>query len=384
MYKYLIYFFMIIIPTLALGDDISLTSAGEAKITDSDTVLARSQALDEAILKAVKSGVKNFLPGEPYQENISVLQEKIYSKASGYLDSLAITNISYSPGLVKTEITVALAKNTLENDLKNLGLLAFRESLPLVLAIVQEKNIDQVHWHFQSKEMNFAENVVENTMKLKGFRFVDKTELLAKLDSRIEKAFYAEDIPEMQKFASLFGANVIIVGKSLSRPVVVIGTPGDSSSAVATITLAAFRTLDGVEIASSSVSSTERGVDDAKAGENAITKAAREAVINMMPDIISKWAEKPNESIDVTMYVSGLKSIEDYIAFKNAFMNNIKGIDSFERRTITGNSAVYDLKITATVKDIVEQIQKKEIKGFNFEIRSFSDNSLDIRVKSKP
>ena len=384
MYKYLIYFLMIIIPAFALADDISLTTAGESKIADSDTVRARSQALDEAILSAVKSGVKKFLPEGPYQDNVSVLQERIYSKASGYLDSLTITNISYSSGVVKTEISVALAKNTLENDLKKLGLLAFRESLPLVLAIIQEKNIDQVHWHFQSKEMNAAEKVVENTLQLKGFRFVDQTELLNKLDSRVEKAFYAEDIPEMQKFAALFGANVIIVGKSLSRPVVVIGTPGDSSSAVATITLAAFRTSDGVEIAASSVSSTERGIDDAGAGENAITKAAQEAVINMMPDIISKWAEKPSETIDVTMYVSGLKSIEDYIAFKNAFMNNVKGIDSFERRTIDGNSAVYDLKAVTPVKTIVEQIQKKEIKGFSFEIRSFSDNSLDLRVKSKP
>ena len=384
MYKYLIYFFMIIIPVLAFGEDISLKATGEAKIADTDTVLARSQALNEAILNAVKSGVKRFLPEGPYQDNVAVLETKIYPRASGYLDSITISSIEYTSGSVKMEINVALAKGTLENDLNKLGLLAFRDSLPLVLAIIQEKNIDQVHWHFQSKQMNAAEKVVENTLRLKGFRFVDQADLLSKLDSRIEKAFYTEDIPEMQKFAALFGANVIIVGKSLSRPVVVIGTPGDSSSAVATITLAAFRTSDGVEIASSSVSSTERGSDDSQAGENAITRAAQEAVINMMPDIIGKWGEKPSESTDVTMYVSGLKSIEDYIAFKNAFMNNINGIDSFERRTITGNSAVYDLKITTTVKAIVEQLEKNEIKGFSFEIRSFSDNSLDLRIKSKP
>ena len=70
---------MIIIPAFALADDISLTTAGESKIADSDTVRARSQALDEAILSAVKSGVKKFLPEGPYQDNVSVLQERIIS-----------------------------------------------------------------------------------------------------------------------------------------------------------------------------------------------------------------------------------------------------------------------------------------------------------------
>lgn len=386
MIKFLIYFMMISLPAITLADDISVRVSGESKIQNADTIKARSEAFNEAILKAVREGVGRFLPEQPFSKSQDVLNEKVFSKAAGYLDTIAIVGISCKggdPGTVKVEIMAAVAKDKLENDLSKLGLLAFRDSLPLVMVIVQEKNIEQVHWHFQLRKMDTAEEVIRNTLELKGFRFVNEADVLAKLDSRIEKAFYAEDMPEVSKFASEFKTNVVIIGKSLSRPVVVIENAGDSASAVAMVTLKAFKVATGDEMATSSTSATERGLDQTLAGTQAIKRAAREAIINMMPDIIGKWAEKQTQNTAVTMYVSGLKSIEDFIAFKNVFLANISGVESLERRTITGNAAAYDMTIATDVKSIVAQLQDKGLKDFVLEIRSYSDNSLDLRVKLK-
>lgn len=271
----------------------------------------------------------------------------------------------------------------LREKLNQNGLLAFREDLPRVISFIQEKNIDNVHWHFMDNTFNNTELTIWKILGYKGFTKGMQAQVLRDINSDVEKNFFGDDISIIAGQASSFGVDVIIVGKSISRPVVTLEDQSDSISAVAMVTLRAIRIVDARELASSSTSATVVDTSESNAGARAIGKASEEAVINLLPSIMEEWSQGLEPITSFTMFVRGLKSLESLISFKNDFVNNIDGIQSFERRTFSGGAAAYDVETNTNVAAIVAILKTEGLKSFDIKIRSSSENSIDISVKHK-
>ncbi len=363
---------------------IEVEAIGQGSISDTDTLNARALAFDNAVAKAVEKGVQRFLSEKDINEKKQSLEQQIYSKTGRYIKSLDIIEEGVKsdiPGSYSITMKVALLAGSLEHDLAALGLLNFRANLPRVLVMVQEKNIDVVHWHVQTKDINNAENIIWNVLEVKGFKTVDQANLINYLTPDIEKAFYADDVRQALNFSAGYGADVVIIGKAISRPITVAGMSADSLTVQAMVTLKAYRTSTGEEIANSSTSASTVTKNELTGGTIAITKAAEEAALKIAPDIIDNWNTIEETTEPITMFVNGLKSIEDLIAFKHELMDRVPSIKKFERRTFSGSAAAYDLEITTTVPDIVAELSKNELKSFDVQVRSQSENSLELKVK---
>ena len=101
-----------------------------------------------------------------------------------------------------------------------------------------------------------------------------------------------------------------------------------------------------------------------------------------MIDDITRSQEKPAEVIyNITVFINGVKSIEDLVAFKNELSQTVAGIRSIQQRTYSGSSAAYDLKSTSPVATIVQALQNKGLKSFEVQVRSQSENSLELNLK---
>jgi len=385
---------MRIILTILFSMVVSIINAGQIEIevtghgviADTDTIKARNLAFDNAVAKVIEKSVDRFLSEKDITENKQSLEQHIFAKAGGYIKNMDITEEgvkSDMPGNYSITMKATLIADNLEHDLAALGLLNFRANLPRVLVMVQEKNVDIVHWHVQSKESNSAENIIWNVLGIKGFKSVDQIGLIEGLTPDIEKAFYADDVSQALAFSAGYDADIVIIGKAISRPITVAGTSGDSLTVQAMVTLKAYRTSTGEEIANISTSASTVTKNELTGGTIAITKAAEEAALKLTPGIIENWTTVEEATISITMFINGLKSIEDLITFKHEFMDKVSGIKTFDRRTFSGSAAAYDLEITTTVPDIVTELSKNELNSFDVQVRSQSDNSLELKVKLK-
>jgi len=357
---------------------------GQGAIADTDTIKARNLAFDNALSKAVEKGVGRFLSEKDIAGNEQSLEQQIYSKTGRYIKSLDITKEGVSsdmPGNYSVTLKATLVADNLEHDLAGLGLLNFRANLPRVLVMVQEKNVDVVHWHVQSKESNSAENIIWNVLEIKGFKSVDQTGLIANLTPDIEKAFYTDDVRQALTFSAGYDADIVIIGKAISRPITVAGASSDSLTVQAMVTLKAYRTSSGEEIANSATSASTITKNEIAGGAIAITKAAEEAALKLAPGIIENWTTVEETTVPITMFINGLKSIEDLITFKHEFRDKVSSVKTFERRTFSGSAAAYDLEITNTVPEIVAELSKNELKSFEVQVRSQSENALELKVK---
>jgi len=373
-----------ILVSLANAGQIEIEVIGRGAIADTDTIKARNLAFEKALTEAVEKAVERFLSEKDIADNKQSLEQKIYTKAGGYIKSLDIIDEGVKsdlPGNYSITMKAALIADKLEHDLATLGLLNFRANLPRVLVLVQEKNVDAVHWHYQAKNLNNAENIIWNVLGIKGFKAVDQIGLMENLTADIEKTFYADDVSQAISFASGYDADIVIAGKAISRPIAAAGAPGDSLTVQAMVTLKAYRTTTGEEIAGSSTSSSTITKSELAGGAIALTKAAEEAALKLVPGIIDNWTKVEETTIPITMFINGLKSLEDLITFKHEFMDKVSGIKTFERRTFSGSAAAYDLNITTTIPEIVAELSKNELKSFDVQVRSQSNNSIELKVK---
>lgn len=373
--------------TMAIAGDLrTFEVSGDARIEQGDTLTARHIAIGYAITGALDQALNEFLPKNVIEENKSTINQSVLVDHLGYLNKLIVNEVEVKNGslniyTVKASITIEM--DILKAKLTENDLFAFSEKLPKVIAFVQEKNIDNVHWHFQQNTFNNAELTIWKILDYKGFSKNVQAQALRDINSDTEQSFYGEDLNIIAGQAGGYGADIIIIGKSISRPVMVLETKGDSASAVAMVTLRAIRAVDGRELATSSTSASVTDTSESSAGAIAIARASEEAVINILPHIMNGWNEGLEPIVSFTMFVSGLKSLESLIEFKNDFLNSIGEIKSFERRTFSGGAAAYDVKSTMDVAALAALLESDGLKEYSVKIRSYSENSIDLSVKPK-
>lgn len=272
------------ISTAFASELVTFDVSGESRIENGDTLMARHIAIGYSITNALDLAIKEFLTVKVINANKDVIKNNIQIEHLGYLNKLEITGVEVKNSSLNTYTVTALITirmDILREKLNQNGLLAFREDLPRVISFIQEKNIDNVHWHFMDNTFNNTELTIWKILGYKGFTKGMQAQVLRDINSDVEKNFFGDDISIIAGQASSFGVDVIIVGKSISRPVVTLEDQSDSISAVAMVTLRAIRIVDARELASSSTSATVVDTSESNAGARAIGKASEEAVINL-------------------------------------------------------------------------------------------------------
>ena len=369
------------------GETIRVEVEAAANIVQGDTTLARSEAFSALPVRAVEKGLSHFLSEQGIAGKKSLIEKSILPRSGSYITGLEVTSggiDARDPAIYRLAGTITLQKERLENDLAAFGILTYGKDLPHILVFVQEKNIDYVHWHFQAKTLNYAENAIWNALSTQGFKFVDQTSLAKNIEPETERAIYAEDMSVITALGKKYDAAIVIVGKAISRGGADIGQDARAARAQAVVTLKAIDVKKGEVVAQGSSENEESDGDMMQAGKIAIEAAARVAAIQMIDDI-TRSQEKPAEVIyNITVFINGVKSIEDLVAFKNELSQTVAGIRSIQQRTYSGSSAAYDLKSTSPVATIVQALQNKGLKSFEVQIRSQSENSLELNLKPLP
>ncbi|MCD6162527.1 MAG: hypothetical protein J7K40_08965 [candidate division Zixibacteria bacterium] len=382
-YAGLVLILILIISFYAFGEYLDIKITGKGTIQKADTIGARSEAFDNAIKNAVAKGVKDYVSDQALNKNSKLIEREILSKASGYIKNIEVVDEGLNKYKLDTyEVTasVSIDESKFQKNLIDLGLIKRDDIMPKVLIFIQEKNIDDVYWHFQRKIPNQTEITIGKLMGANRFRFTDQSILIQNMTPDEERAFYIDDKKTMIEIANKYSTDMIITGKAISRTA---NNSEENISIQASVNLKAIQTTDGKQIASSS-GNVELIYSDALAGGNmAIAKAAEEAALKLIPHLnLSK--HEPKEAFqNITLLVNGLKSIEDLVQFHREFEKGIDGIKSIERRTYSGNTAAYDIVSIKNGSILADEISVKGLQTFKVEVRSKSPNFLELNLKVK-
>lgn len=361
---------------------------GMGAIVNNDKAIARDNAIEDALRKAVEQAVGTLVSSETMVENFQLLSDSIYTKTEGYIQKYKIISEALAENIYKVNIEATVALGNLKNDLAAVGLLMARKHKPRIMIMIAEQNIGQQYlsfwWGHQASETNLSitESVLIEKLREKDFNVVDHEAKARNI--KIGKPYQAANLDDNTavSLGNQYDAEVVIVGKALAKLVgSVMGT--SMKSVQANMSARAIRTDNGAIIASANTHGAAVHIDEVTGGSEALKKASSDLASKLMDQIINTWGKEVSGTTMVQLTINGISSYQDFLKFKNVLQEQVRGVKGVYQRSISAGVAKIDLDIKGDSQSLADELTTKNSPDFSININSMSQNSLELTILPK-
>ncbi|MFH2013272.1 MAG: flagellar assembly protein T N-terminal domain-containing protein [Pseudomonadota bacterium] len=365
-----------------------ITSEGIGAIINNDKAMARDNAVEDALRKAVEQAVGTIVSSETMVENFQLLNDRIYTKTEGYIQKYKIISETSAENIYKVIVEATVTLGNLKNDLATIGLLMARKHKPRVMVMIAEQNIGQQYlsfwWGHKASEANLsiAESVLVEKLREKGFNLVDHA---AKAENiRMSKLYRVANLDDNTavSLGNQYDAEVVIVGKALAKLAgSVMGT--SMKSVQANISARAIRTDNGAIIASANSHGAAVHIDEVTGGTEALKKASYDLASQLIDQIISTWGQEVSGTTMVQLTINGVSRYKDFTKLKNILQEQVRGVKGVYQRNINAGVAKVDIDIKGDSQSLADELSSKNFGDFSINITSISQNSLELTIIPK-
>ena len=121
----------------------TITAEGVGAVIGGDRAIARDQAINDALRKAVEQAVGTMVSSETMVQNFQTLNDRIYTQTQGYIQNYQVLSENPGPNVHQVTIQATVAMGDLEKDLQALGFLLGQVGKPRIMILIAEQNIGQ-------------------------------------------------------------------------------------------------------------------------------------------------------------------------------------------------------------------------------------------------
>jgi hypothetical protein len=146
---------------------------------------ARDEAINNALRNAVEQGVGTYITSETTVEQMTLVEDRIYSESRGYIKSYEILREGPREGVYEVKISAIVKMEQLADDLESIGLLIRKKRNPRVMVVIYSKKVDSPYMGVVQEGNRNAENQIESTLMQKGFHLVDPAQVRRKKELKI-------------------------------------------------------------------------------------------------------------------------------------------------------------------------------------------------------
>jgi len=364
----------------------TVTAEGVAAIQGNARDIARDAAIEDAQKRAVEQAIGILIDSQTQVENYQLISDKILSQTKGYIKRYNITSETVDSGLLRVQINAEVALGKLTDDLSGIGILLGRMHKPRTMVMIAEQNIGHEWyawwWGHQGAQTDIG--VVENTFMdvftQKGFEFIDHAAAAGEI--KVTAAYQVQDLTAAQAktLGNQADAEVVIVGKALSRLYGDIG--GGMKSVQADLSARAIRTDTGQVIATATTHAAAVHITDTTAGIDALKKAANQAAEEMLGKILAVYSKESGGTRSVNITITGLNKTQ-FAKFKDVLLNQVRGIKDLHERSFSGTTAKISVDSKNSAQTLSDDILLRDYGTFTVEVVSSTANSLELKVAPK-
>lgn len=361
-----------------------VSATGYGAILANDLVKAKDDAVNDALRKAVEQVVGIMVDSKTITENFMLLEDKIYTKTSGYVQKYDIISSNKNiDGAYEVTIKAIVKTSDLENDLQGIITTLRREGMPRTMVIIKEKSLHNSGWRF-TEELNTAETALMNTMIAHGFPFVDATQSRKNIRQTSLSAAINGDANAAAAIAKQYGAEVLILGTATSSTtqLPVMRSSGMKSHS-ANLNLRVVRADDAVIIATVTSRGIQAHIDAITGGSMAIEKAAKDAGKKLKDAIIKSYQQNQNAHRQIQLQVTGITSFNQLNTLKSALPYYVRGIKNLYQRSFGAGEALFDIEVTQKAESVAAELAAKEFEGIKLDIIGVTQNKLTAKIISQ-
>ncbi len=355
-----------------------ISAEGVAAVLSGDKALARDRAIEDALRKAVEQAVGTMIEAETLVSNFQVLNDSIYSKSQGYIQSYAVVKEQVGEDVYRVTVEAIVSMDYLEEDFQAMASLLRRVHKPRLLVKIE---LEAPGWDKTSNQLNPAESAIIDNFDQKGFDLVGKNAIGSAL-GQVDSPIFGND-----KAAATWGlqqgAEIIIIGRARvkKKHLPILGT---MNSYQANISLSAIKTDTAEIMASGSEQAAAVHIDDASGSQQAVEKAARKLGQQLAIRLKNKFSQEISEGTTVQLVIRGVND-HQLVDFKNALGQQVRGIQpgGIHQRFFANGVAKLDVQVKGNAQFLADEITRKNFPNFKISLEGFSANKLELRFIPK-
>lgn len=357
----------------------SITVEGIGAIVKGDLAIAKDNAVNDALRKAVEQAVGTLVQAQTLVDKYQLISDEIYTKSQGYIKKYSV--ISEMPdlnqGILKVTIQADVSIGDIKNDLNAIGLLLERKNKPRMMVIIDEK-IGSAESGY-SPNLSESETVIIQKFTEKGFNFVDQATVKKNIKRNMALQAIAGDDSAAAAIGLEYGAEAVIIGNAVAK-LAGKGIAGTEMKSIhASVTARAVKADTGEILATASEKGATAHLDETAGGALAIKKASEKIASNLIDQIITKWSGEVGGQTTVQLVITGI----DFVGlnkFKTIIQSQVRGVLKLNQRSFTAGVAVIDIETRTNAQSMAEELAMKNFETFKVEIIGLSANKIDMRV----
>ena len=357
----------------------SITVEGIGAIVKGDHAIAKDNAVNDALRKAVEQAVGTLVQAQTLVDKYQLISDEIYTKSQGDIKKYSV--ISERPdlnqGILKVTIQADVSIGDIKNDLNAIGLLLERKNKPRMMVIIDEK-IGSAESGY-TPNLSESETVIIQKFTEKGFNFVDQATVKKNIKRNMALQAIAGDDSAAAAIGLEYGAEAVIIGNAVAK-LAGKGIAGTEMKSIhASVTARAVKADTGEILATASEKGATAHLDETVGGALAIKKASEKIASNLIDQIITKWSGEVGGQTTVQLVITGI----DFVSlnkFKTIIQSQVRGVLKLNQRSFTAGVAVIDIETRTNAQSMAEELAMKNFETFKVEIIGLSANKIDMRV----
>lgn len=362
---------------LLLGLGTILTAQTVQTITGEGMGMTHDAALSAAKRDAVEKGVGVIVASETLVKNFVVAEDRILSKANGFVKTYEELSSSQGPDGLFTVTISAVVTDILDELVKDqlaLDLLLSWVRHPRFMIILSEQNIDD-------PTSIVAETEIGRLMGAKGFDIVSPSQTEALKQRNVNLASIQENPDQAAGMAAEFGAEYIILGNASSKAVThpMLGT---RLSGQANISAQVIRADNAQVLAQETFHGKSTHIDAHTAGVNALKEAAGKLSEYLLAETVKRWSLEQSNVRLLTLRISGI-TYQTRRQIIETLKSEIEGIRSVDQRSFSAGTVTLAVQYTGSNEDLGYQLDGKDFGTYALYIVGETPNGFDLTVQAK-
>lgn len=359
---------------------------GYATILEGKKDAARENALNNAFRRAVEQAVGVMVDSDSMVVNAELLNDRIYSKSTGYIKKYNIIDDRVDGDSYKIKIRAVVSKVKIEKDIDEIGQIIKKAGNPRIMLLIAEQSATDgkpTYWWGSegSSGSGTAENVLTSKFLQKGFNLVDRQVVLAGIKDKLKNIGSNVSNDVALRLAAMGEADVVVIGQvTVNSGKPMMGTSIRSNQA--SFTARVINADTGEPLASYTTNANQAHVDPVTGSSQSIQKAANDMAERLSYQIVGKLKKRASGLHTIKLSVTGIK-YNDIKNFKEFLMEKTESVEDINERGYTGGILKLEVDIVSSTKEFADALNEKKFKKGSMEVTSFTSNAIDLKVKTR-
>ena len=356
---------------------------GTSIIYGDNVATARDRAILNGLASALMMVTADYLPIESLIQNFQVLNETIYGQSGRFVQGYKVLTEARSDKFYRVMVQATILVDEILSQLSTEGLILGKRAMPRLLFFIMEQNIgESPSQYWRGEDMVFSKSLVETVMagslREKGFLIMERSNMSDDFTYVVLNCRPDFDDKEVSDLGAGFGADVVVVGKSVAE--IAPNTMGEEiKSFSGTISVRAIRTDTGGVIASITQKAVAANSDDAAGSKEALSDVGILAGETLSSQILAAWqSDVPSRSI-VEVIVSGTGNLPNFVKFRSV-LSDMPGVNKIQIREMRPNEAIITVDFQGNAKVLAEALLLKTFETFGINISEVSSERLKIEL----